>query len=242
MSDVLLAVPSKGRLEQATRETLAEFGLVITRPGGDRSYLGAIEGLDGVTVRFISASEIARELVRGRIDIGVTGLDVLHEAAPAAPDQVITAKPLGFGHADVVVAVPASWIDVETMSDLADVASDFRHRHGRWLRVATKFVNLTRRFFADHGIAEYRIVESLGSTEAAPSAGAADLIVDITSTGSTLKANGLRVPSDGLILPSQASLIVSRQSQWDDPRRAIVQAFLDKVEQGLGASVAAELR
>ena len=119
--------------------------------------------------------------------------------------------------------------DVVSMRDLADVASDFRAGHGRWLRVATKYLNLTRRYFAKFGIAEYRIVESLGATEAAPAAGAADLIVDITSTGSTLAANGLRIVEDGLILKSEANLIVSRQADWSgeaaDLRDRLLGAF-----------------
>ncbi|HEY8594231.1 MAG TPA: ATP phosphoribosyltransferase [Devosiaceae bacterium] len=222
MTGIVLAVPSKGRLESATREVFAEAGLPIDRPGGARSYLGSMDALPEVTVRFLSASEIARELIRGGIDVGVTGEDTIHEAAEAGPRQVLFAKPLGFGQADAVVAIPDAWIDVTHMRDLSDVASDFRHSHGRWLRVATKYVNLTRRHFARHGIAEYRIVESLGATEAAPASGAADLIVDITSSGSTLQANGLRIIEDGVILRSEAQLIVSRNAEWDHDRKALL--------------------
>jgi ATP phosphoribosyltransferase len=224
-----LAVPSKGRLEDITRQTFAEAGLEITRPGGARAYLGALTGLEGVTVRFYPAAEIARELIRGSIDIGVTGIDLIHETAEHGPESTIVAKPLGFGHADIVVAVPAAWIDVTHMHDLSDVASDFRARHGRWLRIATKYVNVTRRHFLRHGIAEYRIVESLGATEAAPAAGVADLIVDITSTGSTLRANQLRILEDGVILKSEAALVVSRTADWDAPRTALLTQLLARL-------------
>lgn len=205
-----LAVPSKGRLEELTRDWFAARGLTITRPGGARSYLGAVEGMPDITVRFFPASEIARELIRGNIDLGVTGLDLIHETSEQGPQSVLRAGELDFGHADVVVAIPDAWIDVTHMHDLADVASDFRSRHGRWLRIATKYITITRQHFARAGIAEYRIVESLGATEAAPASGVADIIVDITSTGSTLTANALRVLEDGVMLRSQACLFASR--------------------------------
>jgi len=118
---------------------------------------------------------------------------------------------------------------VTQMTDLADVAADFRTRHGRWLRVATKYVNLTRRHFANHGMIEYRIVESTGATEAAPAAGTADLIVDITSSGSTLAANALRVLEDGVILKSEAQLYVSRKTDWTPMRRAQLEALMSIV-------------
>ncbi len=229
MSQITLAVPSKGRLEEQTRDWFAQRGLVITRPGGARSYLGAIEGVPEITVRFYPASEIARELIRGGIDVGVTGRDLIHETSEAGPASVDFAVPMDFGHADVVIAVPDAWIDVTHMHDLADVASDFRSRHGRWLRIATKYITITRQHFARAGIAEYRIVESLGATEAAPASGVADIVVDITSTGSTLAANGLRVLDDGIMLQSAANLIVSKTADWTPERRAVLDRLLDKL-------------
>lgn len=229
MNQVILAVPSKGRLEELSRAVFSEAGLPIDRPGGARSYAGSLQGIDDITVRFLPAGEIARELIRGSVDIGITGVDLIHEAAENGADSVVFACELGFGHADVIVAVPDAWIDVTHMRDLSDVAADFRAKHGRWLRVATKYINLTRRYFAEHGIAEYRIVESVGATEAAPASGAADLIVDITSTGSTLNANGLRILADGVILKSEANLIVSRASRWSPAQRLILTQLLDAI-------------
>lgn len=226
MSGITLAVPSKGRLEELTRDWFASQGMTITRPGGARSYLGAIEGMPAITVRFFPASEIARELIRGSIDIGVTGLDLIHETSESGPASVSVTRKLGFGTADVVVAVPDAWIDVTHMHDLADVASDFRSRHGRWMRIATKYVTITRQHFARAGIAEYRTVESLGATEAAPASGVADIVVDITTTGSTLAANGLRVLDDGIMLQSEACLIVSRTAAWSPERRALLDGVL----------------
>lgn len=234
MTGLTLAVPSKGRLEELTREWFAANGLVITRAGGSRSYLGAIEGMPEVTVRYFPASEIARELIRGTIDFGVTGRDLIHETSENGPASVSIVKPLGFGNADVVVAVPDAWIDVTHMHDLADVASDFRSRHGRWMRIATKYITITRQFFAQAGIAEYRTVESLGATEAAPASGVADIVVDITSTGSTLVANGLRVLEDGIMLRSEACLIVSRTASYSSERRRQLDAVLARLGTSAG--------
>jgi len=230
MSEFVVAVPSKGRLETDTREIFERAGMPIERPGGARAYQGSIAAMPDIVVRFLPASEIARELIRGTIHAGVTGVDLIHETAQTGPERVVFARPLGFGHADVVVAAPAAWIDVTSMRDLSDVASDFRSRHQRWLKIATKFVNLTRRHFADHGVAEYRIVESLGATEAAPASGAADIIVDITSTGSTLRANGLEVLSaDGVILQSEANLVVGRGADWSEGRTGVLGQMLENL-------------
>ncbi|MCF6325672.1 MAG: ATP phosphoribosyltransferase [Devosiaceae bacterium] len=215
MSELVLAVPSKGRLEEQTRIAFAKAGMNIKRPGGARSYQGEIAGNSEIIIRFLSAGEIARELIRGNLHLGVTGADLIYEAAENGAEMVDFAVPLDFGQADVVIAVPNAWIDVSRMHDLSDVAADFSSNRDRWLRVATKYINLTRRYFARYGIAEYRIVESLGATEAAPATGAADLIVDITSTGSTLKANGLKILEDGIILKSQANLIISKTAPLD---------------------------
>ncbi|MEM7214980.1 MAG: ATP phosphoribosyltransferase [Pseudomonadota bacterium] len=215
-----LALPSKGRLREKAIELFSAAGFKLNLPEDDRSYQGylfGVPGMDaGIDVVFLSASEISRELISGNIHIGITGEDLARESVMNAEEYLEFAVRLGFGHANVVIAVPEAWADVESMADLDDVAADFRNRHGRRLRIATKYWNLTQGYFADHGIAVYRIVESLGATEAAPAAGQADAIVDITSTGSTLKANGLRILTDGVILKSQANLIVSKVAETDD--------------------------
>lgn len=211
---VTLALPSKGRMKDDAIAVFARAGLEISAIGNDRSYRGRIEGLDGVEVAFLSASEIARELGAGAVDLGVTGEDLVRESLVRADERVAIEARLGFGNADVVVAVPDIWKDVDTMADLGDVAADFRARHGRRLTIATKYWRLTQNFFSTrHGIQLYRIVESLGATEGAPASGAADIIVDITSTGSTLKANHLRILSDGIILRSEACLIRARNPE-----------------------------
>lgn len=211
MSDnLILAVPSKGRLMEKTLALFAEAGLTIVKTGHERGYRGAITELEGVEVAFLSASEISANLRQGDIHVGITGEDLLREQMADMEARVNIVKRLGFGHADVIVAVPEAWLDVRDMADLDEAALAFHARHGRRLRVATKYVNLTRRFFAAHGLAGYRIVESLGATEGAPAAGSAEAIVDITSTGSTLRANHLKILDDGLILASEAVLAEAR--------------------------------
>jgi ATP phosphoribosyltransferase len=214
-----LAVPSKGRLMEQTIEMFAKAGLTLRKTGNERGYRGEIAGLDAVEVAFISASEIAWYLKTGRAHMGVTGEDLVREQISDANERVTFLKALGFGHADVVVAVPDYWIDVRTMADLDEIAAAFRREHGRWFRVATKYINTTRRFFMEKGVIDYRIVESLGATEGAPAAGTADLIVDITSTGATLSANGLRILDDGVILKSEANLLASKAATWSPTAR-----------------------
>jgi len=211
---ISLAIPSKGRLKEQALEVLARSGLTVQLPEDDRKYRACIEGRDDIEVAFLSASEIAGEIGQGAVDLGITGEDLLRENLADWEARAEIVARLGFGHADVVVAVPQVWLDVETMTDLDDVAADFRQRHGRRLRIATKYWRLTQQFFSQkHGIQVYRIVESLGATEGAPAAGSADVIVDITTTGSTLRANHLKILNDGVILRSQACLVASRKSR-----------------------------
>ncbi len=210
---ITIGIPSKGRLMEATAEIFAKAGHAIDRTGSERGYRGKLVGLDSVSVAFLSASEIAAHLRDGKIEAGVTGEDLLRETIPPTDESVSVACRLEFGFAKVIVAVPECWLDVASMADLDDVAEQFYRAHGRRLRVATKYNNLTRRFFAEKGVTGYRIVESLGATEGAPAAGTAELIVDITTTGSTLAANHLRILDDGLILDSCAVLAMRGQNR-----------------------------
>lgn len=220
---LLLAIPSKGRLMEDTVAAMAKAGLQLRRSANDRGYRREVEGEDDIDVIFVSAGEIARQLKAGRVHLGVTGEDLIREEILNADERVDLAIQLGFGHADVVVAVPQCWLDVTSMANLAEMARTFRRHHGRRLRVATKYMHLTRTFFREKGVTDYLIVESLGATEGTPASGTADLIVDITSTGSTLRANGLKVLSDGVILRSQANLVASRAAPRS-PAAAAAQA------------------
>lgn len=219
---ITIALPSKGRMKDDSAAIFARAGLPIVGIGNDRNYRGRVEGRPEIEIAFLSASEIAREIGNGGVDFGVTGEDLVREGLADADRRMEICARLGFGHADVVVAVPEIWLDVATMADLGDVAAEFRARHGRRLAIATKYWRLTQQFFSSqHGIQLYRIVESLGATEGAPAAGSADIIVDITSTGSTLVANHLKILDDGVILKSEACLVRARKPAHDgDPRVA----------------------
>ena len=238
---LILAVPSKGLLQENAQTFFARAGLELVKPRGPREYRGTIAGIDGVEVAYLSASEITAHLAQGSAHLGVTGEDLVREMV-ADITRVVLLERLGFGHANLVVAVPQAWIDVRTMADLDDVATAFRHQHNRKMRVATKYVNLARAFFARHGITDYRIVESLGATEGAPAAGSAELIVDITTSGATLAANGLKIIEDGLILRSEANLVASRQAVWGSAEAETARAILDRIAADARARAFREVR
>ncbi len=221
-----LAIPSKGRLQEQAAEWFADAGLALKKTSGARGYRATLAGLPDIDVRLLSASEIAASLVAGDVHLGITGEDLIRETAPELAASVALIHALGFGYANVVVAVPQAWIDISTMADLDDVCAAFAHRHRRRLRIATKYVHLTRAFFAHAGISDYRIVESAGATEGAPTAGSAEAIVDITTTGATLAANGLKTLEDGTILESQAQLAASLTADWDASERGAARALL----------------
>ncbi|TVQ58123.1 MAG: ATP phosphoribosyltransferase [Rhodobacteraceae bacterium] len=211
-----LGLPSKGRLQEQAVETLAAVGVTVGLAG--REYAATAAGIEGVEPVLIAAGEAPRALAEGDVHLAVTGEDLILERV-ADPRRVRVLKRLGFGHADLVVAVPAAWVDVETLHDLDEAAAAFRLRHGRPMRVATKYHRLARRFFAEAGVADYRLVDSQGATEAGPKNLTAELIVDITSSGETLRANHLKPLADGLILASEAVLAVSRAAEWSSVAR-----------------------
>ncbi len=241
-SPLILAVPSKGRLQENAAAFFARAGLVFTQTRGARDYRGTLAGVPGVEVAFLSASEIVNQLATGAAHLGITGEDLVREQVPDADDTVEMLTPLGFGNANVVVAVPQAWIDVRTMADLDEVAADLRARHGQKMRVATKYVNLTRRFFAEKGVADYRIVESLGATEGAPGAGSAELIVDITTTGATLTANALKILEDGVMLRSEANLVASTRAPWSAKAREAATLVLTRIAAEEEARTSREVR
>ncbi|MDO8321916.1 MAG: ATP phosphoribosyltransferase [Phenylobacterium sp.] len=227
---LIIAVPSKGRLKEQVEEWLADCGLKLAVTGGARGYMAEIKGLAGAQVRLLSAGDIAEALDSGEVHLGVTGEDLLRERGGDLDSRALLLRALGFGRADLVVAVPKSWLDVDTMADLEEVAHDVLARTGRRMRVATKYLVQTRAYFARHGVADYRITESSGATEGAPAAGAAELIVDITTTGATLVANGLKILGDGVILRSQAQLAASLRATWSDGQLAVAERLLRVIE------------
>lgn len=226
---LILSLPSKGRLKDQTEAWLADAGFSLRAQGGERGYAAALDGFPRLEVRLASAADIAAALAAGETHLGVTGEDLLREESHVETRMALLLA-LGFGRADLVVAAPRSWIDVEMMADVGDVAHDYLARTGRRLRVATKYPRQTRAFFAAHGIADYRIAESGGATEGGPAAGLAELIVDITTTGATLAANGLKALGDGLILESQARLAASLAAAWTDEQLNLARRLLAVIE------------
>ena len=209
---IKIGVPSKGRLMEQTFEWFSARGLKMHKSGSEREYAGHVAA-EGVELVLLSAGEIPRELAAGRIDLGVTGSDLVRDKLADWKLQVSEVAALGFGHADLIIAVPAAWIDVETLDDLDAAAAAFRVRHGHRLRIATKYHRLVRDFLTAKGVADYQLVDSQGATEATVKNMTAEAIADITSSGETLRANHLKVLSDSLILQSQAMLFRSAQSR-----------------------------
>ena len=226
---IKLGVPSKGRLMEKTFEFFAARGITLQRTGSEREYAGAVEGIEGVSLILLSAGEIPRELAAGRIHLGVTGTDLVQEKLALWDQLVAPVEELAFGHADLIIAVPQAWIDVDTLDDLDAAASAFRDKHGFRLRIATKYHRLVREFLRSTGVADYALVDSQGATEGTIKNETAEAIADITSSGETLRANHLKILSDGLILRSQATLWRSRMAEMDDADRATMTALLARL-------------
>lgn len=220
-----IGVPSKGRLMEKTFDWFGQRGVTMARSGDDREYSGRVDGVAGVELVLLSAGEIPRELAAGRIHLGVTGTDLIREKLADWPGQVAEVAPLGFGFADLIIAVPVTWIDVDTLDDLDAVAAQFRARHGQRLRIATKYHRLVREFLREAGVAEYQLVDSQGATEGTVRNLTAEAVADITSSGDTLRANHLKVLSDALVLRSQAELFASRAAGWGKGERAVLAAL-----------------
>ncbi|CUH33373.1 ATP phosphoribosyltransferase [Jannaschia seosinensis] len=216
---IRLGVPSKGRLMERTFDWFGVRGLTLSRTGSDREYAGRVEGAD-IALVLLSAGEIPRELSAGRIHLGVTGSDLVREKLVRWDMQVETVAPMGFGQADLILAVPKAWIDVDDLDDLDAAAAQFRAIHGHRLRIATKYHRLVREFLRANGVADYRLVDSQGATEGTVLNETAEMIADITSTGETLRANHLKILSDGLIHSSQATLFRSLRADWTAEDRA----------------------
>lgn len=206
---IRLGVPSKGRLMEQTFEWFAARGLRLSRAGSDRDYAGRVEGAEGVSLVLLSAGEIPRELAAGRIELGVTGTDLVREKLAGWRDVVTEVAPMGFGHADLILAVPECWRDCRDLDDFAAIARDFRAEHGFRLRIATKYHRLVRAWLSAHEVADYQLVDSQGATEGTIANQTAEAIADITSSGETLRANNLRILEEEPILRSQATLFAA---------------------------------
>ena len=207
-----IGLPSKGRLKYDTINIFKKKKLNIYSERGERDLFGHIKKLPNVKIIYLHARECIEQLSLGNIDVGFSGYDLLKESEINIQNKILINKKYNFGNANLVLAIPDLWIDVQTLLDLDEVADEFKKKKKRLLRVATKYPNLTRQFLYSKGVTQFQLVQSLGSTEVAPFTGTAEIISDITSTGATLKANNLRVLKDGEILKSQACLMQSKLS------------------------------
>lgn len=229
---IRLGIPSKGRLMDQTFGWFSERGINLVRSDSDREYAGRIDGIKGVQLIFLSANEIPRELSSGRLHFGVTGTDLIKEKLARFSRLVEPISELGFGFANLIIAVPSFWIDVDSLDDLDAVSAQFREKNGYRLRIATKYHRLLREFLINAGVADYQIVDSQGATEGAVKNDLAEAIADITSTGDTLKANHLKILSDGVILKSQATLFKSLVANLSEEEDQVATLLLKKLETG----------
>ena len=222
---IRLGVPSKGRLMEQTFQWFADRGVILSRAGSERDYAGRVEGAEDLALVLLSAGEIPRELAAGRIELGVTGTDLVREKLAGWRSDLAEIAPLGFGHADLILAVPACWSDCETLDDFAAIARDFRAEHGFRLRIATKYHRLVRAYLAAEEIADYQLIDSQGATEGTVANLTAEAIADITSSGETLRANHLKIIGTEPILRSQATLF-ARRAALEEPAMAALLARL----------------
>jgi len=224
---IKLGVPSKGRLMEKTFDWFGARGVMLSRTGSEREYSGAVEGVDGIELVLLSAGEIPRELAAGRVHLGVTGTDLVQEKLVQWDQKVAPLAELGFGHADLIVAVPQAWVDVDTLDDLDGAAAAFRARHGFRMRIATKYHRLVRAYLHIGGVADYQLVDSQGATEGTVKNLTAEAVADITSTGETLRANQLKILGEEPVLRSQATLYRSRVAELSDRQRSSLRALCD---------------
>ena len=220
---ITIGLPSKGRLKEGSINFLSKNNLKLTSNGGDRNYFAEVKNFANIKIIYLHAKEIIQRIGDGTLDIGISGLDLLNESTTNLKQKIEVKKKLDFGTANVVVAIPNDWIDVQTVADLEEVSFDFRDKKNTRLRVATKYPNLTNNFLVSKGVTQYKLVASLGATETYPFIGSSEIITDITSTGKTLRDNNLRILKDGLILKSQACVLYSKK------KAAKLQPFLNSL-------------
>ena len=207
-----IGIPSKGRLRKDVLKIFSKRKLKLISERGERDLIGSIQKKSNIKILYLHAREIIERLGDGSLDIGFSGFDLLKESEINIQNKISVVKKLNFGNANLVVAIPDPWIDVQTIADLEEIAFEFRDKKKKRLRVATKYPNLTREFLFSKGVTQFRLVDSLGATEAYPFTGSSELITDISSSGETLKANNLRILKDGEILKSQACILSSKRN------------------------------
>ena len=226
---IRLGIPSKGRLKKQVEKFFLEKGLELVKVGSSREYLAEFKEEKNIQIILLAASDLPLEIKKGNLDIGITGRDLVFEKILDWQKWVVELQQLGFGNADLVIGVPQFWIDVNHLDDLDEVAYFFRKKYLRCLRIATKYQNITREFLIDKQVTNFEIVESQGATEGAIVNGIADVVVDITSTGETLKQNKLKTIEDGILLKSFAAIFMNKRWYKRNKSDLVLKNFLDKV-------------
>ena len=226
---IRLGIPSKGRLKKQVEKFFLEKGLELVKVGSSREYLAEFKEEKKIQIILLAASDLPLEIKKGNLDIGITGRDLIFEKILDWQKWVVELQQLGFGNADLVIGVPQFWIDVNHLDDLDEVAYSFRKKYSRCLRIATKYQNITREFLIDNQVTNFEIIESQGATEGAIVNGIADIVVDITSTGETLKQNKLKTIEDGILLKSFAAIFMNKRWYKKNKSDLVLKNFLDKV-------------
>ena len=222
---IKIGVPSKGRLRKDVLKLFKKNKYILISERGERDYFAKIKNKKNIEIIYLHAREIIERLSDNTLDIGFSGFDLLKEASTSIQKKISVAKKYHFGNANLVIAVPNKWIDVQTIADLEEVAFEFTDKKKKRLRVATKYPNLTRDFLFSKGVTQFKLVNSLGATETYPFTGSSEIISDITSSGETLKANNLRILKDGIILNSFACILTSKKSSKKINKSKIIKLF-----------------
>ncbi len=222
---IKIGVPSKGRLRKDVLKVFKKNKYILVSERGERDYFAKIKNKKNIEIIYLHAREIIERLSDNTLDIGFSGYDLLKEASINIQKKISVAKKYHFGNANLVIAVPNKWIDVQTIADLEEVAFEFTDKKKKRLRVATKYPNLTRDFLFSKGVTQFKLVNSLGATETYPFTGSSEIISDITSSGETLKANNLRILKDGIILNSFACILTSKKSLKKINKSKIIKLF-----------------
>ncbi len=224
-----LGIPSKGRLKKLTLEWFSNVGIEILTGEDERGYYATVSGMSEISIIFLSANDIPKEIYKGTLHLGITGQDLVREKIPSWYHNLFEVKKLQFGHANLVLAVPEFWIDVNDLEDFDDVAGLFRKKHGFPIRIATKYHNLVWSFMREKGIVDYSLIDSQGATEGSIRNLYSEAIADISSTGETLKANNLKIITHQPILESQSVLFASKNSYWGKKNKKVLKFLCEKI-------------
>ncbi|MEC8890467.1 MAG: ATP phosphoribosyltransferase [Chloroflexota bacterium] len=229
-----IAIPSDGALYEPTLLFLDACGLRVNQENR-RRYTASIPFLEGISVIFQRSADITDKIEEGSADLGILGHDRYLELRKEDGLSKVVMNNLGFGACSLALGIPDSWIDVSSIADLADLATEF-HNKGESLRIATKSPRLVEGFLLSNGISHFSLVQSSGTLEVAPAMGFADIIADITSSGTTMRENHLKTIQGGTVIESEACLIGNKSSITEDSQKlALANRFTEIIQAHMNA-------